>query len=70
MADQLQLYGTGDLAQVTGAKIHRIRYILKKLGIQPIGRLAHYGIYPAEVLPAIQAELQAIERRKAECNAS
>ena len=67
---QQQFHSIGSLAQALGVQIHKIDYVLTKLGIAPVGRCGGYRLFSDDALNAIAEELERIARRKAERGAS
>ena len=51
---------TGDLASRLNEPDWRIRYAIKRAGINPAGRAGHYGLYAEADIPRIAASLRGL----------
>jgi hypothetical protein len=55
----------GEIVRRTGKPAHRVSYVLKSRGIQPIARAGQYRLFGEDVPGIVEAECQKIDGRKA-----
>jgi len=60
-----QFCSIGEIARQLGVEIHRVGYVLRKLNIRPVGKVGGRCLYSQAAVQLIEAELRAIEARKA-----
>jgi hypothetical protein len=62
--DTPQLRTPGIIAGELDAPIGRVLYVLRKLGIKPIGRAGILRLYDRAAVEAVRNELQRMEQRQ------
>ena len=62
----MAVYTIGDIAKRFGVEHSRVRYIITKRGIEPVGRAGAYRLFNDAAANRIAIELAAIDRKKRE----
>jgi hypothetical protein len=68
--DTPQLRTPGVIADELDAPITRVLYVLRKLGIKPIGRAGILRLYDRAAVEAVRNEMRRIEHRQGVSSAS
>jgi DNA-binding transcriptional MerR regulator len=54
----------GEIARRLGAPVHRIEYVLRTRGIEPVGTAGNSRVYTEDDLARVAEELRLIDGRK------
>lgn len=59
-----KLYSIGDLMRECGCQLHRIRYVLRVLSIEPLHRIGNVRVYDERALNQVRAKIREIAGRR------
>ena len=60
----LKLYTVGDLAKALGVEKHHAEYIIRKMGVEPVGRAGGYRLFDLKAQRAIGKGLEKVKARR------
>ena len=55
----------GELAEILDQRAHRVRYVIQKLDLRPVRRIANAFVWPADVVGLLRDELERLDARRA-----
>ena len=63
MADEGETFG--EIVNATGARDHRVRYVITRLKIKPVRKCGSAHLYPDGTAKRVQTELLRLDNRRA-----